>query len=190
MRWPRQRGFSLLELLVVLFVIVLVVSLVDLSVSSGGEERRVEMEVLSVADVSRYAMDEAELAGEDFGLLLQRGFIEGETVYRYSWRQRRPQGWREPELARDVFVDHNFPPSVEIELELDNLPVAELAEIDDPAAEPQIVFYASGETVPGALTWRLRDTGELLWRLEWDLLGRYTALRGGLPAEDQDDAFL
>ena len=99
MRTPHQRGFSLLELLVVLFVIVIVASLVNLSVSSGGEDRAFETEVRNIADVSRYALDEAELAGEDFGLLLLRRFVSGETIYVYSWRQRQTDGWREPELA-------------------------------------------------------------------------------------------
>ena len=190
MRTPHQRGFSLLELLVVLFVIVIVASLVNLSVSSGGEDMAFETEVRNIADVSRYALDEAEFAGEDFGLLLLRRFVDGETIYVYSWRQRQTDGWREPELARDVFVERAFPASIDMELELVGLPVPDFADADDTDLEPQIVFYASGETIPGALQWRARDSGDLLWRLEWDLLGRFTAMRRGQPVEENDDAEL
>lgn len=45
--------------------------------------------------------------------------------------------------------------------------------------EPQVVFYASGETTAGAVDLRDEDSGELLWRLEWDLLGRFEVLRRG-----------
>ena len=45
--------------------------------------------------------------------------------------------------------------------------------------EPQVVFYASGETTPGSMELRDEDSGELLWRLEWDLLGRFEVLRDG-----------
>ena len=77
-----------------------------------------------------------------------------------------------------------------MELELEGLSVPDFADGDDPDPEPQIVFYASGETIPGALQWRARDSGDLLWRLEWDLLGRFTAMRRGQPVEENDDAEL
>ena len=189
MRIQHQRGFSLLELLVVVFVIVIVASLVNLSVSSGGQDRAFETEVRNVADVSRYALDEAELAGQDFGLLLQRRYVDGETVYAYSWRQRLAEGWREPELSRDVFVERVLPASVDLELEFEDLPAPDFVEADGAVdTPPQIVFYASGETIPGALNFRARDNGDLMWRLEWDLLGRFTALRRGQPEEESDEA--
>ena len=35
------------------------------------------------------------------------------------------------------------------------------------------------ETTAGAIDVRRRDDGELLWRVEWDLLGRFELLRRG-----------
>ena len=45
MKGPRQAGFSLLELLVTLIVIVLVTSLVSLTVSSGGQDIKLQAQV-------------------------------------------------------------------------------------------------------------------------------------------------
>lgn len=183
---PCQRGFSLLELLVVMFVVVIITSLVSLAVNSGGQDLRLESDVRNLADVARYAMDEAELSGDDYGLLLQLKEGAREQSYVYSWRQRRPEGWRQPDLARDVFEDTELPAQIELELELDDVPVPDFEAAEEAVdATPQVIFYASGETTPGALLWRDREKGDLLWRLEWDLLGRFTALRRGLADDDE-----
>ena len=79
-----------------------------------------------------------------------------------------------------------MPPEVELALELEDVPFAELSLADgEQDAPPQVVLYSSGETIPGAIDVRLRDSGELLWRVEWDLLGRFEVLRRG-EREDLD----
>ena len=56
----RQHGFSLLELLVVLFVVVIITSLVTLTVNTGTRDRVLDTEVRNLADVAAYAIDEAQ----------------------------------------------------------------------------------------------------------------------------------
>jgi general secretion pathway protein H len=118
--------------------------------------------------------------GLDYGLLLQRVDVDGEMLYTYSWRERRPEGWQLPTSGKDLFAEQQMPPEIELHLELENVPVAELSlgggEVEAP---PQVVLYASGETTPGAIEVRRRDNSELLWRVEWDLLGRFELLRRG-----------
>lgn len=180
----RHAGFSLLELLVTLFVVVLVTSLVTLTVGSGGQEIRLEAEVRNLADVASYALDEAQLTGRDFGLLLQRVDDAGETLYGYRWRERLPEGWRAPPGGKDVFTARQFPAEIELQLQLEDIPLAELDLADsEEELTPQVVFYASGETTPGSLELRRRDDGELLWRVQWDLLGRFEVLRRGEAGE-------
>ena len=102
----RQRGFSLLELLVTLFVVVLVTSLVTLSVTSGGRDIRLEAQVRNLADVAAYALDEAQLSGRNYGLLLQRSDVDGEPVDGYLWREwSAEEGWLIPLSGKDVFAD-------------------------------------------------------------------------------------
>ncbi|NCF18736.1 MAG: prepilin-type N-terminal cleavage/methylation domain-containing protein [Haliea sp.] len=182
---PRERcsgqgGFSLLELLVTLIVVVLITSLVSLNVGSGGREIRLEAQLRDIASVAAYALDEAQMLGLDYGLLLHQEYAEGSLLYGYSWRERRPEGWREPGSGKDIFAPGMLPDDVELELELEGVPVAELSlEGGDEQAAPQVVLYASGETSAGAIDVRHRQSGELLWRLEWDLLGRFQLLRRG-----------
>jgi general secretion pathway protein H len=180
----RQAGFSLLELLVTLFVVVLVTSLVTLNIGSGGRDIELEAQVRSLADVASYALDEAQLLGVDYGLLLERLEAGGELVYGYRWLERRPEGWREPGSGKELFAAQTLPADVELQLELEDVPVAEIAAAEgEGEPSPQVVLYASGEMTPGALELWRRNGGELLWRVEWDLLGRFSLLRRGVPAE-------
>ncbi|EED35353.1 hypothetical protein NOR51B_1298 [Luminiphilus syltensis NOR5-1B] len=50
---------------------------------------------------------------------------------------------------------------------------------------PQIVFFAGGEVTPGQLDWVDRATGNLLYRLQWDLFGRSELLPGGERIEEE-----
>jgi len=180
-----QRGFSLLELLVTLFVVVLITSLVTLNVGSGSGDIRLEAKVRNLADVASYALDEAQMLGLDYGLLLQRVDVDGEVIYTYSWRERRPDGWQLPTSGKDVFAEQKMPPDIELQLELEGIVVAEPPIGGDGVeAAPQVVLYASGETTPGAIEVRRRDNSELLWRVEWDLLGRFELLRRGEAEEE------
>jgi prepilin-type N-terminal cleavage/methylation domain-containing protein len=161
---PCQRGFSLLELLVVMFVVVIITSLVSLAVNSGGQDLRLESDVRNLADVARYAMDEAELSGDDYGLLLQLKEGAREQSYVYSWRQRRPEGWRQPDLARDVFEDTELPAEIELELELDDVPVPDFEAAEEAVdATPQVIFYASG----AAIVVTVAVAADLRWSRSW-----------------------
>ena len=183
---PRQAGFSLLELLVTLIVVVLVTSLVSLNMRSGGRDIEIETQARNLAEVAAYALDEAQFQGRDYGLLLQRVEEDGEQLYGYAWRERQPEGWRPPASGKDVFAEQVLPQGVELALELEEAPITDIPQAtDEEELEPQVVFYSSGETTAGSIELRSEDSGELLWRLEWDLLGRFEVLHRGLaPAEE------
>lgn len=184
----RARGFSLLELLVVLFVVVMITSLASLNVGSGNQDLRLEAQLRDLRNVALFAFDEAQLSGRDIGLLLLIEHRDGETVYGYDWRERRSEGWRRPLAASDVFARHTLPAEVRLSLALENMPGIdpEPSPVADDVA-PQVIFYASGEVVPGELELRRRDSDELLWLLQWDLLGRMTLLPKGLPVVEGRD---
>lgn len=180
-----QRGFSLLELLVTLIVVVLITSLVTLNVGSGGRGIQLEAQLNNLVDVASYALDEAQMLGVDYGLVLYQLSRDGEQLYGYGWRERRPEGWRVPESGKDIFAPVELAPDLELRLELEGVPLADLALQDSgDEATPQVILYASGETIAGAIDVQRRDSGELLWRLEWDLLGRFSLLLRGEPEED------
>lgn len=183
------RGFSLLELLVTLLVVAIITSLVTLTINSGSRDLLVDSQVRNLASVAEYAMDEAQLAGVDYGMVLLRELDDaGEPVYGFAWRERDLRSWREPERDAEVFAEQFFDPGLELRLELEDSPIAQPEfGVNDPASPPQVLFYASGETTPGALEVIRSESNDLLWRIEWDLLGRFTLLRRGLDDEADED---
>jgi len=186
----RQAGFSLLELLVTLIVVVLITSLVSLTLNSGGPAIELQARVRNLADVAAYALDEAQMLGRDYGLLLQRSDEGGELVYIYGWRERGDEGWQTPVTGKEVFAPQALPPGVELQLELEDTPLTDIPLADDAEEEelPQVVLYASGETTAGSIDVRRQDSGDLLWRVEWDLLGRFRVLpRGEAPEESYEE---
>lgn len=53
---PQQSGFSLVEILAVVFVIVLLTSMVTFNVGTGGQDIEVETQMLDLVDTARYAL--------------------------------------------------------------------------------------------------------------------------------------
>jgi general secretion pathway protein H len=183
----RQRGFSLLELLVALIVVVLFTSLANLTINSGGQDIQLQSTVYNLADVAGYALDEAQMTGVDYGLLLREDQDTGETIYSYQWLERGLDGWGAPISGKELFAEQRLPPGIALELELEDAPFVELSPDDDGEAEiisPQVVFYASGEATVGTINVVQEADGELLWRIEWDLLGRFDVLRRGEAEEE------
>ena len=183
----KTKGFSLLELLLVLLIVGMIVSLAGLSVSSGSRPYAVEGSVRVFADVAEYALDEAQLTGIDMGLLFEQN--QDNDTYSYQWLQRQTSGWQPAPEEDDAFSAREFPVEVELLLEVEDgetdwsEPDRE-SETDE--LQPQVIYYSSGESTPGILTLVDATDGSILWELEWDLVGRMTLRREG-RVEDDDE---
>lgn len=181
----RSQGFSLIEILVVLFVIVVIAGIVSLNVNSGAGNAVVEESLNRLRAVAEYARDEAQFRGQDFGVLfVVDESAGGEPVLVAHWRMRTLVGWR-PMTDEEAFAAIIFPEAIDAELTLDGL---DAIFEEDAAAQgnsnvaPQWQLLSSGETQTGELMIRDSASGDLLWRLEWDALGRMQMLQG----EDTD----
>ncbi len=185
---PRRqmaRGFSLIELLVAVLVIVLLTSVVSLNVGTGGQSLKRDAEVRHLTAVMAYAQSEAALSGSDFGLFIELADDLGEPLYTARWLQRFDQGWAEPGLRDDVLTPYTFESGIELSLSLFDNPDVLIAPRDpELLPEPQILFFAGGEVTEGELDWIDRQTGELLFRLQWDFFGRTTLLVRGEQSDD------
>ena len=188
-----QWGFSLLELLLTLVVIGLIISLAGVSVSSGRRPYQIEAAARHFADVAEYALDEAQLNGTDMGMLLEQRSVGDDTVYSYQWLQRAGRVWQLAAFDEDAYGRRDLPANVEVILEIeDDVAQLELEDEDGEEREeglpatPQVIFFASGETTPAIMSWVDSDTGELLWELEWDLIGRIELRPRGIADDDED----
>jgi hypothetical protein len=141
-------------------------------------------------DIAEYAMDEAQLSGSDLGVRIEYDDTPDGTVYSYQWLQRAGNTWQAAPFDTDSFGRRELPPNIAVVLEIEE----DEAELEPRGTEqeeglppaPQVVFYASGEAVPGLMTWLDSGTGEVYWELEWDLLGRFEMYQRGIREFDDD----
>ncbi len=184
------RGFSLLEILLVLMIMGLIVSMVGLSVSSGSRPYQVDAAAREFVDIAEYAADEAQLSGTDLGVRIDFDDSPDGTIYSYQWLQRAGNTWRVAPFDQDTLGRRELPPNVAVVLEIEE-GETELEERDGEREEgrppsPQVVFYASGEAIPGLMTWVDAGTGDVFWEMEWDLLGRFEMYQRGIREPDDD----
>lgn len=179
-RLVKTLGFSLVEMLVVVLVIVLLTSVVSLNVGSGGGVIERDQTARRLAGLMAHAQVEAEFSGADHGLYFERLGDLGNVSYRAHWLRHYDQGWAEPKGNMALVEPIMFPEGTELFLTLSSDPDVEItARPVDLRPEPQIVFYASGEVSEGGLEWVEASTGSLLYQFEWDLLGRIELLLAG-----------
>ncbi len=172
----KTSGFSLIEILVVLFVISIMVTLASVNISSDQFRDRLATEIKHLTRVASFALDEAQLSGRDYGLFVGRMIKDNENVFYYRWSRLSKNGWVQPKIDADTFAEGFFDPRIQVELELDDSPFSfvDIERLKTPST-PQIIFYSSGETNPGRLLWRSGETGEILYEIEWNIFGKFSS---------------
>jgi general secretion pathway protein H len=185
MRLARKaRGFTLLELLVVIVIIGVIVSAATLSFSVLGRDRESEEQTRRFWAILQQAREEAELQSLDLGVFVVAG---GYQYLRYDARHRRwapladdrmyevrklPEGlrfrvWLD---GREVVLRPDFPDRKEKESEKDAKDDADEGLRDDHDKDdeadkwpPQIMVLSSGEVMPFELHIE-RDGAPAEWR--------------------------
>jgi len=138
------RGFSLVELLVVVVIIGVLALAVTLSIASGAQ-RQLLREAERFQALAGQACAQAELSGREIGIVVGAGG--------YSFRLLGGTEWQ------DFPVDSEFRPrqwvdGVQVELSREGRSV-DLSGVH--AAAPQLVCFSSGELTPFALMLALGD---------------------------------
>ncbi len=152
----RHSGFSLLELLVVVFIIGILATMFTLSVGVTGGDRELEREVDRLSALIGLASEEAVFQGREIGLrFLPRG-------YEFSIFDPEENAWIL--LSGDeLFSPRELPDELLVELEIDGRAVVlkvdderQRGSEDDPDDDyrPQIFIFSSGDVTPFELLLR------------------------------------
>lgn len=155
---PSHKGFTLIELMVVLVVVGLLVSLVGMNIGGGGERRELTEATRTLYLRMQVAADEAILTSREIGIQFQEN-----NGYRFVGFDRDAAEWI-PEPPGGL-PGGRLPEWVALELDSEADSGGGTG-LGDSEAElvPDIVFFSSGEMTPFELS--------LWWKKEPDAVHR------------------
>jgi general secretion pathway protein H len=164
----RSKGFTLVEILVVLVIIAAVISLTVLSVSSTGRDSQLDEESRRIEGLVGLLHERALLEGRDFGLRIEP------AAYEFVVYDSRRDRWLMLDQERE-FRHRELPKGITFQLELDSQvvvikPVDRNLSNGEPP-NPQVAIAASGEGTPFRLT-LLREATQAKTAVDGDALGK------------------
>jgi general secretion pathway protein H len=173
----RSRGFTLVEILVVVVIMAIVISLAVLSIGTTGRDAQLDEESRRIEGLVGLLHERALLEGRDFGLRIEP------AAYEFVAYDTRRDRWQ-PLNQEQEFRRRNLPKGLSFELQLDSQVVVikpidrTLASSDIPG--PQVAIAASGEGTPFRLT-LLRDATQARASVDGDALGKVSRISSDHP---------
>jgi general secretion pathway protein H len=175
-----SKGFTLVEILVVVVIMAVVISLAMLSIGVTGRDSQLDEETRRIQGLVDSLHERALLEGRDFGLRIEP------TAYEFVVYEPIRDRWLTLTDEHE-FRHRDLPKGVSFELQLDSVSVVlkpierELSE-DSPPPPPQVAIAASGEGTPFRLT-LLRDATQARASVDSDAFGKTSLKSSDHPPE-------
>jgi general secretion pathway protein H len=165
----RSKGFTLVEILVVVVIMAVVIGFAVLAIGTSGRDTQLDEETRRIEGLIGLLHERALLEGRDFGLRLEP------AAYEFIVYDPHRDRWM-PFDQEHEFRRRSLPKGVSFQLQLDSQIVVIKAidrtlSTDQAPPAPQIAIAASGEGTPFRLT-LLRDGTTAKASVDGDALGK------------------
>jgi general secretion pathway protein H len=152
----RSKGFTLVEILVVVVIMAIVISFAILAVGTSGRDTQLDEETRRLEGLIGLLHERALLEGRDFGLLIEP------AAYEFLVYDVRHDRWTALDQERE-FRHRELPKGVSFQLLLDSQvvvikPIDRTLSSTEPLPNPQVAIAASGEGTPFRLTLQREGT--------------------------------
>jgi len=140
---PRQQGFTLIEIIVVVFIIGLAVGVISIAVGGNAATDNARKEAEEFMLQASYVAEQAVLKGETYGLFAElrpAQDIDAEEQWCYTWKRVRDRQWQElPELQTHCIAE-----GLAIEFTIDEELWEYVPELE--YQDPVMGFFPSGDS--------------------------------------------
>lgn len=167
-RIPGERGFTLIEVLVVLVLIGIITALAVARI--GMQDDRAEQAAQRLAGVLEIASRRAVIEARELGLVFDS---EG-----YRFVALGDDGWQSDELNDQALGSRSLDSDLRLEIEREELPGSrrpgeDTGDTDDGSdTEPQVLILSSGEITPFRAVIQPRDSDASTWTVSATFDGR------------------
>lgn len=140
----KHRGFSLLELLVVIVIISILFTFTTLAIRGTSPEELIQTEAQRLDRLLQLALEEAILKGQEYGLEFGPNSYRFLLYFENNWQ---------PLEGDKLLRERQLPENMEFELEIEQIGVLieepkDPDEEDEETPDPQVFLLSSGEITP------------------------------------------
>ena len=144
------RGFTLIEVLVVVVIIGIITAGILLSVNVTGRDRELERESDRLLALFTYAREQAEMQTREYGIMFQ------DDGYEFLTYDTRRAGWRSV-FEDDALKARKLPDGLGFKLTVEARPVVLTRPKDAKDKTPQVMIFSNGDLTTFAATLARED---------------------------------